>query len=122
VMRRHVVLLTYGEPPAAAFLSQLRYSWRILLGLTRSVAPIPPALLPMIALARARSRWTMWQQERYGSPPEAITREQPQGLAAALAARAPATEWHVHVAYEVRDPLLPRGLRNFTAGEQVDSR
>src|SRR5437899_2716518 len=69
-MRRHVVLLTYGEPPAAAFLSQLRYSWRILLGLTRSVAPIPPALLPMIALARARSRWTMWRQERYGSPLE----------------------------------------------------
>jgi protoheme ferro-lyase len=119
-MRRHVVLLTYGEPPSAAFLSQLRYSWRILLGLTRSVAPIPPALLPMIALARARARWTMWRQERYGSPLEAITREQAQGLAAALAARAPATEWHVHVAYEFRDPLLTGVLRKFAAGEPVD--
>lgn len=119
-MRRHVVLLTYGEPPSAAFLPQLRYSWRILLGLTRSVAPIPPALLPMIALARARARWTMWRQERYGSPLEAITREQAQGLAAALAARAPATEWHVHVAYEFRDPLLTSVLRKFAAGEPVD--
>jgi protoheme ferro-lyase len=119
-MRRHVVLLTYGEPPSAAFLSQLRYSWRILLGLTRSVARIPPALLPMIALARARARWTMWRQERYGSPLEAITREQARGLAAALAARAPATEWHVHVAYEFRDPLLTGVLRKFAAGEPVD--
>ena len=40
---RHVVLITYGEPPTASFAAQLRYSWRILLGLTRSVAPIPAA-------------------------------------------------------------------------------
>jgi protoheme ferro-lyase len=119
-MRRHVVLLTYGEPPTPAFLSQLHYSWRILLGLTRSVASIPPAVLPIIALSRARSRWTMWRQERYGSPLEAITRDQAQGLAAVLAARAPATEWHVHVAYEFRDPLLTTVLRKFAAGEPVD--
>jgi protoheme ferro-lyase len=119
-MRRHVVLLTYGEPPTPAFLSQLRYSWRILLGLTRSVAPIPPAVLPIIALSRARARWTLWRQERYGSPLEAITREQARGLASALAARAPGVGWHVHVAYEFRDPLLTTLLRRLAAGEPVD--
>ena len=36
---RHVVLVTYGEPPTPGFLDQLVYSWRILLGLTRTVAP-----------------------------------------------------------------------------------
>src|SRR5947207_1288603 len=38
-MRRHVVLLTYGEPPTPDFFAQLKYSWRILLGLPRAVAP-----------------------------------------------------------------------------------
>ena len=119
-MRRHVVLLTYGEPPAPAFLAQLRYSWRILLGLTRSVAPIPPAVLPLIALSRARTRWSTWRAERYGSPLEAITREQAAGLARALAARAPGTEWQAHVAYEFRDPLLTTLLARLPAGEPVD--
>ena len=53
-MTRHVVLVTYGEPTTASFSEQLVYSWRILVGLTRTVAPIPRPLLPVIALlARA---------------------------------------------------------------------
>ena len=55
-MTRHVVLVTYGEPTTASFSEQLVYSWRILLGLTRTVAPIPRPLLPVIALSRARGR------------------------------------------------------------------
>jgi hypothetical protein len=67
-MRRHVVLITYGEPPTPDYFVQLKYSWRILLGLTRAVAPIPAVALPIIALSRARLRNLMWTAERYGSP------------------------------------------------------
>jgi protoheme ferro-lyase len=119
-MRRHVILLTYGEPPTPEFFAQLRYSWRILLGLTRSVAPIPVPLLPLIALSRARFRWKLWTDERYSSPLEPITREQAAGLGVALAARAPEVEWRVHVAYEFRDPLLTTMLDSLPAGEPVD--
>lgn len=118
-MTRHVVLLTYGEPGEPAFGAQLRYSWRILLGLTRSVAPIPLPLLPVIALSRARLRRRLWTAERYGSPLEPITRDQATGLAAALGARAPGEEWRVHVAYEFRDPLLVTRLNALPAHEPV---
>ena len=53
---RHAILVTYGEPRSPAFIEQLVYSWRILLGLTRSVADIPAPLVPIIALSRARAR------------------------------------------------------------------
>jgi protoheme ferro-lyase len=114
------VLVTYGEPPSASFGAQLRYSWRILLGLTRSVAPIPLPLLPMIALSRARFRTKLWTQERYTSPLEPITREQAQGLERALATAAPGTEWRVHVAYEFRDPTLLAVIRTLPDDEPVD--
>jgi protoheme ferro-lyase len=117
---RHVVLLTYGEPPTPAFFPQLKYSWRILLGLTRAVAPIPPALIPMIALARARLRWSLWTQERYRSPLEPLTHEQADRLAVLLAERDPATNWRVHVAYEFRDPLLLTALASLPNDEPVD--
>lgn len=105
--RQHVILVTYGEPPAADFFAQLRYSWRILLGLTRSVAPIPRPLLPLIAVRRALLRWRTWTAERYGSPLEPITRHQAEGLAAALNEAAPGVEWRLHLAYEFRNPRLP---------------
>lgn len=117
---RHVVLLTYGEPPTPSFPAQLRYSWRILLGLTRRVAPIPRWVLPMVALSRARFRWWLWTRERYASPLEPLSREQARGLESALAARAPGTRWRVHLAYEFRDPLLPRVLDRLPAEEPVD--
>ena len=119
-MRRHVILITYGEPPTPAFTAQLRYSWRILLGLTRLVAPIPAALLPLIALSRARTRMQLWSRERYGSPLEAITSRQARGLQETLRHDDPGREWIVHVAYEFRDPLLTTLLDGLPADEPVD--
>jgi protoheme ferro-lyase len=118
--RRHVVLLTYGEPPTPAFGAQLQYSWRILLGLTRLVAPIPALLLPLIAFSRGRQRNQLWTAERYGSPLERITNDQGRGLAAALKLDDPATDWQVHVAYEFRDPLLLDVLESLPPDESVD--
>lgn len=117
---RHVVLITYGEPPRASFGAQLKYSWRILLGLTRAVAPIPAFVLPIIALQRARFRVKLWSDEHYESPLEPITLAQAKGIAAALANLAPATDWRVHVAYEFRDPLLTTMLASLPPGEPVD--
>ncbi len=117
---RNVLLLTYGEPPEPGFFAQLRYSWRILLGLTRSVAPIPLPVLPVIALSRARLRTATWRAESYSSPLEACTRDQADALARALAGREPGTRWSVRVAYEFRDPLLTAALDAIPAGEPVD--
>src|SRR5439155_10390014 len=86
---RHVVLITYGEPPTPSFTSQLRYSWRILLGLTRAVASIPAWVLPMIAVSRARTRHRLWSSERYRSPLESITRAQAELMRESLAAESP---------------------------------
>jgi len=116
---RHVVLVTYGEPPTPAFGEQLAYSWRILLGLTRKVDAIPKALLPVIALARARGRSQTWRRHAYGSPLEPITERQARGLAARLAEAAPEATWRVHVAYEYRRPLLAERLAALPAGEPV---
>jgi len=119
-MRRHVVLITYGEPPTPAFNAQLRYSWRILLGLTRLVAPIPAPLLPLIAVSRGRSRHRLWTSEHYGSPLEAITVTQARGLEAALCRQQPLDTWQVHVAYEFRDPQLTTVLDRLPPDEAVD--
>lgn len=116
---RDVVLVTYGEPPSASFLAQLRYSWRILLGLTRSVAPIPKVMLPVIALARARLRVQLWRTEAYASPLEPLTDGQARALERALREQAPDTGWRVHVAYEFRDPLLPDVLAQLPAEAPV---
>jgi ferrochelatase len=123
---RHVVLLTYGEPPTADFGRQLAYSWRILWDLTRLVAPIPPFVIPMIAWSRARLRVKTWREERYGSPIEAITRAQAEALERALNARgntggAGAGDglWRAHVAYEFRRPLLAETLAALPGGAQV---
>lgn len=117
---RHVVLLTYGEPPTPRLLDHLTYSWRILLGLTRTVAPIPGWMLPFIAVFRAASRNRLWRQEGYGSPLEPVTGAQAGHLATALAAAAPQTDWRVHVGYEFRDPLLTDVLARLPADEPVD--
>ena len=117
---RHVILLTYGEPPRADLIAQLRYSWRILLGLTRSVADIPAPLLPVIALMRAATRATTWTRERFGSPLEPLTHEQAAALQRALVTLAPGTDWRVHVAYEFRDPLLADCFGALPGDEPVD--
>jgi protoheme ferro-lyase len=114
----HVVLLTYGEPPSAAFAPQLAYSWRILWGLTRRVAPLPPFVLPFIALLRARFRVALWRRNGYSSPIEAITNAQAQALEAILE-RGGQGPWRVHVAYEFRRPLLADRLAALPPDEPV---
>jgi protoheme ferro-lyase len=116
---RHVILSTYGEPPAPAFFDQLAYSWRILLGLTRTIAPIPKPVLPIIALSRARQRARSWTEEDYASPLEPITSRQARHLEAALTRRDPATTWRVHVAYEFRRPLMADVLAAIPAGDSA---
>ena len=116
---RHVVLVTYGEPTEAAFTEQLVYSWRILVGLTRTVAPIPLPLLPLIALARARNRTRLWGRHAYGSPLEPLTVGQAGALTTALTAAAPSEQWKVHVAYEFRRPLLEEVLQALPAADPV---
>ena len=117
-MTHHVVLLTYGEPPEARFGPQLAYSWRILWGLTRRVAPIPPVAIPAIAAWRARLRVGLWRRHGYASPIETITADQAQALAAALDTEG-GGPWRVHVAYEFRRPLLEETLAALPPGEAV---
>jgi len=116
---RHVVLVTYGEPTRSAFIDQLVYSWRILVGLTRTVAPIPLPLLPLIAVARARNRTRLWGRHGYQSPLEPLTVEQGRALKTTLMAAAPSETWHVHVAYEFRGPLLDEVLTGLPPGDPV---
>ena len=97
------------EPTTASFSEQLVYSWRILVGLTRTVAPIPRPLLPVIALSRARSRNRMWTAANYSSPLEPITVGQAGQLEARLS-KATGEGWKVHAAYEFRQPLLSETL------------
>jgi ferrochelatase len=118
--RRHVVLLTYGEPETANFARHLAYSWRILWDLTRLVAPIPAFVLPAIAVRRAFLRVRQWNAEEYGSPIEAITRAQAEALGRALAGLEPGESWRLHVAYEFRKPTLEQVLRAIPEGEAVE--
>ena len=118
-MTRHVVLVTYGEPPDANWFDQLVYSWRILVGLTLTVAPIPRYVLPMIAVKRASARTSLWRAEKYQSPLETITQNQAEDVGEALRRLSPDENWRVHVAYEFRDPLLSSLLRRLPADEPV---
>lgn len=115
---KHVVLVTYGEPISASFIEQLVYSWRILLGLTRTVADIPAPLLPIIALSRARGRNVLWTRNGYSSPLEPITVEQAARLKQALAQQSN-DDWTVHVAYEFRVPLLASVIAPLPPNEPI---
>ncbi len=115
----HVVLTTYGEPPTPSLTDQLVYSWRILLGLTRTVAPIPRPLITLIAVARARGRRRMWREWDYGSPLERITRLQADALGRSLNAMRPDVEWKTHVSFEFRRPFLGETLSSIPQGDPV---
>ncbi|MFA5907958.1 MAG: ferrochelatase [Vicinamibacterales bacterium] len=115
---RHLVLVTYGEPLTPSFVEQLVYSWRILQGLTRSIADIPQPAIPFIAWSRARGRRRLWQEYAYSSPLELITGAQANAARAALAAH-PAGSWTVHVAYEFRQPSLNVVLHGIPGDEPV---
>lgn len=123
---RHVVLVTYGEPNTPAFAEQLVYSWRILIGLTRSVADIPAPLIPLIALSRGRGRNALWTREAYSSPLEPITIAQAERLRSVLASQAGSEDpplqreqWKVHVAYEFRAPLVASVIAAIPGHEDV---
>ncbi len=115
---KHIVLVTYGEPITPAFVEQLVYSWRILLGLTRTVADIPAPLIPVIALSRARGRNALWKKHDYSSPLEPITLAQAAQLRNALAHQTD-DRWKIHVAYEFRDPLLSTVIGQLPRNETV---
>lgn len=115
---KHVVLVTYGEPPSPSFVDQLVYSWRILLGLTRSVADIPAPLIPVIALSRGRGRNALWKKYGYSSPLEPITLAQAAQLRSALAIQGDG-DWKIHVAYEFRNPLLGDVIARLPANDPV---
>ncbi len=115
---QHLVLITYGEPPSSSFTEQLVYSWRILQGLTRTVADIPQAAIPFIALARARGRQQLWNANGYESPLEPITHAQAAIIRDVLEQAQPGT-WALHVAYEFRRPLLSEVLAALPGHEPV---
>jgi protoheme ferro-lyase len=115
---KHIVLVTYGEPITPSFVEQLVYSWRILLGLTRTVADIPAPLIPLIALSRARGRNSLWRKADYSSPLEPITLAQAAQLRNALAHQTD-DRWKIHVAYEFRDPLLSSVIKRISRKETV---
>ncbi|HEX8031426.1 MAG TPA: ferrochelatase [Vicinamibacterales bacterium] len=115
---KHIVLVTYGEPTTPSFVDQLIYSWRILLGLTRTVADIPAPLIPIIALSRARGRNSLWRRHTYSSPLEPITLAQAAQLRNALAQQS-RDEWKIHVAYEFREPLLDSVINRLSRDEVV---
>lgn len=118
MIKQHLVLITYGEPPSSSFTEQLVYSWRILQGLTRTVADIPQAAIPFIALSRARGRQRLWDANGYTSPLEPITLAQAAALRDTLEQQDPG-RWALHVAYEFRRPLLADVLRALPSDEQV---
>ncbi|MBN2325855.1 MAG: ferrochelatase [Candidatus Omnitrophica bacterium] len=110
-MKIDVVLITYGEPETNSFLEQWSYSNRILFKLTRLVAPIPKAAVPLIGAWRGYGRRKTWREEGYASPLESITRRQAEFVQDALNARNDGNVWRVHVAFEFRHPSLTEVLK-----------
>ncbi len=109
--RTEVIYLTYGEPAAANFGAQYRYSLAILKRLTLRVAPIPRFVLPLIAAYRAWTRCRMFRHLGFSSPLEEISERQRDALEASLRARHPDREISVRLVYEFREPFLPERLK-----------
>jgi len=109
-MNIDIVLLSYGEPVHAAFLEQWRYSNRILNKLTRLVAPIPKAVIPLIGAWRGRIRVKNYKANNYVSLLESITEQQTYLLHNYLCEFAQDHVWRVQAAYEFRNPSLSHVL------------
>ncbi len=107
-----VLLLTYGEPYRNSFFEHWRYSIRILNKLTRRVAPIPRAAVPLIGAYRAAKRTREWKEAGYLSPLESITERQRTQLQQKLIERNPQPNWRVHTVYEFRGVDLVEVLRD----------
>ncbi|MDX9753870.1 MAG: ferrochelatase, partial [bacterium] len=110
MMKVDVILVTYGEPPLPVFSDQWDFSKRILRKLTRLVAPIPHAVIPLLGALRGIKRVRQWKQEGFTSPLEAITQAQADVLSPLLCELFPEHEWSVTPAYEFRDPTLAQRL------------
>jgi protoheme ferro-lyase len=105
-----VIPTTYGEPPRNSFAEQWMYSYRILLGLTRRIAPIPRLLLPIIATSRARGRVKLWGENGFSSPLEPLHERTVEALDGELRRRG-ADDLIVVPAYEFRKPGIGEALR-----------
>jgi protoporphyrin/coproporphyrin ferrochelatase len=107
-----IILTTYGEPQRNSFAEQWMYSYRILRGLTRKIAPIPAPLLPVIATARARGRVKLWNEHEFASPLEALHLETVSALEMQIRARLSPGGAHPIIthAYEFRRPTLTEVL------------
>lgn len=109
-----VVTVTYGEPVRNSFADQWVYSYRILKSLTRKIAPIPAAALPIIATARARGRVRLWARNSFVSPLEPLHERTTSALDAELRRRG-VSDAHVVHAYEFRKPDLADAFRKLRA-------
>lgn len=109
--RTEVIYLTYGEPAAAKFGVQYRYSLAILRRLTLRVAPIPRFVLPLIAAYRAWTRCRLFRDLDFSSPLEEISERQRDALESSLRTRHPDREISVRLVYEFREPFLPEQLK-----------
>lgn len=105
-MNIDVVIVTYGEPQTNSFLEHWRYSNRILMKLTRLVAPIPKFIVPVLGARRGLLREKLWRKENYKSPLEILSSRQVGAVRAVLANRSDNHLWRVHLAFEFRNPLL----------------
>lgn len=115
-----IILTTYGEPQRNSFAEQWMYSYRILKGLTRKIAPIPSPLLPIIATARAHGRVKLWGEHKFASQLEPLHLETVRALQAEMANRSgregqeSADTPIVTYAYEFRRPMLAEALEDLT--------
>jgi protoporphyrin/coproporphyrin ferrochelatase len=109
-MRVGVILATYGEPRENGFAAQWMYSYRILRGLTRKIAPVPAALFPIIATARALNRVKLWREHQFGSPLEPV-HEQTVALVEERLAERFGNDVRVVAGYEFRRPDLSDAVR-----------
>lgn len=118
-MVKHVVLVAHGEPTTPAFVDHLVYSWRLMQGVARSTADISAAMLPLIALSRARERNRLWRKHGYRSPLEPNTLAQAAQLRNALARHSSPHRWKIQVAYEFREPFVFEVIRRLSRREMV---
>jgi ferrochelatase len=105
-----VILATYGEPVRNSFADQWMYSYRILKGLTRKIAPIPAPVLPIIATVRARGRVKLWGENKFLSPLEPLHERTVKALDAELKRRGVSDAVVIH-AYEFRRPNMADAFR-----------
>jgi len=117
IVRRQVTVLclTYGEPSENRFYPQFAYSLSILNRLTRRVAPIPNAMMPLIAARRARERVKRFNELGWNSRLEEYSRQQVDELQKLLSRQHPEIDWSVQLVLEFRKPYIWEFLKPMCA-------